>query len=172
MEEIWKIVNKFDERYEISNYGRFRNRKTGRILKQFNNKHGYYFIPLSFKGKVFNVYIHVYVAKLFVPNDENKPLVNHKDGDKHNNRCDNLEWVTYSENLRHAYKNNLRTSYLDKVIKRGTEHYMATITEEEVLKIRELYKQGLGCRKIAKILGISRNVAYGVTSGKTWKHVK
>lgn len=172
MEEIWKVVNEFDERYEISNYGNFRNRKTGRILKQFNDKHGYYFIPLSFKGKVFNISIHIYVARYFISNYENKPLVNHKDGNKHNNKYDNLEWATYSENLKHAYENNLRTSYLDKTIKRGSEHYNATITEKEVLEIRELHKQGFGCRRIAKILGISSATAYGVTSGKTWKHIK
>jgi hypothetical protein len=58
-------------------------------------------MSITFKGKV--EYVHRIIAKCFIPNIDNKKCVNHKDGNKHNNSVDNLEWVTYSENHLHAY---------------------------------------------------------------------
>ena len=100
--EEWK--NSFDPRYEISNNGNVRNKKTGRILKQSPNKHGYARVSFS-NGLGKNpkiVFPHREVAILFIPNPDNKPEVNHKDGDKMNPSMENLEWVTSKENNIHA----------------------------------------------------------------------
>lgn len=106
--EIWKIHSNFGKFVEFSNLGRVKSYyrySTGRILnnREVNNL-GY--VRIRIAGKRYS--LHRYIAKLFVPNPENKPEVNHKDGNKLNNRADNLEWATRSENQKHAYKLGLQ----------------------------------------------------------------
>ena len=112
MKEIWKAIKDYEGKYEVSNLGRVKslertsrlNRKIKeRILAPREHTGGYLRVQLSRK----DFYIHRLVAETFIPNPENKPMVNHKDGNKHNNCVDNLELVTHSENEKHAYKNNL-----------------------------------------------------------------
>ena len=102
--EEWKIINDTTN-YEISNSGRVRNIKTGRILKGRLSKSGYLQVNLTMKEtlKQKNYYIHRLVAIYFIENPENKREVNHKDGDKINNHVENLEWVTSSENQKHKH---------------------------------------------------------------------
>ena len=107
--------------YKISNYGnilsigRIIMRSSGRkqtfkekILKTQINPKGYPTITLRINGKKHCFEIHRLVAKCFVTNNDNKPLAHHEDGNKKNNYYKNLIWSTYSENIIHAYKNNLR----------------------------------------------------------------
>jgi len=98
------------ENYSVSNKGEFRNDTTGLILKPRKNNSGYLFCNLwnrkDRKNKA--VYIHRMVALYFVSGDKNL-IVNHKNGIKTCNEDINLEWVTYSENLSHAYRTNLRS---------------------------------------------------------------
>lgn len=105
MKEIWKPIPEFPN-YECSNMGRIKNVKTNTILRgttRMNGK-GYSFIDLyNFdEHKRKNAQIHRIVATLFVENPENKPNVNHIDGNKSNNVYTNLEWCTQLENTRHA----------------------------------------------------------------------
>lgn len=95
--------------YQVSNLGQIKSipRKyvtKERLLNQYN-RNGYLCVGLQ--GPKYR-YVHILVAEAFIPNPENKPTVNHKDGNKHNNRVDNLEWATYSENLKHALDNGLK----------------------------------------------------------------
>jgi len=100
--EIWKKINfenlNFSNDYEISSFGNIRNFKTKRILKINNKKDGYSNITLN--GKTF--VLHRLVAIAFIDNPNNKPTVNHIDKNKHNNKLDNLEWATYSEQSLHS----------------------------------------------------------------------
>lgn len=120
MKEIWRDIAGFEGLYQVSNLARvksFRVSKrlwntTGNILKPcecaINNGKGYKFVGLhGFDKRVKHVMIHRLVAKTFIPNPDNKPQVNHKDADKHNNSISNLEWVTISENSIHAEKMGL-----------------------------------------------------------------
>lgn len=106
MKEEWRPVVGYEDRYEVSNQGRVRNSK-GLIMKPSLHRDGYLWIGLVSKTMPYNVSVHRLVAKAFLPNPENKPTVNHKDGCKTNNQVDNLEWATYSENVRHAYANHM-----------------------------------------------------------------
>lgn len=96
-------------KYEISSTGYVKNKKTGRILSPESYKDkSYLFVGLCGDGGRKMKLIHRMVAEAFIPNPDNKPEVNHKDGNKTNNRVDNLEWVTSSENVIHAYNTGLK----------------------------------------------------------------
>lgn len=100
--EQWLPINGFDN-YEVSNLGQVRNKKTNRILKQAHQNSGYSIVSLRRGGTTKTYAIHRLVMEAFNPRqDANKLDVNHKDWNKLNNKLDNLEWTTRSENLLHG----------------------------------------------------------------------
>ena len=118
MEKIWKPVYSYDGYYEISNFGDIRsvdrtvNSKTNRLcrgkeLKQVKDHDGYCCVQLSKSGKRKVFFIHRLVMLSFIGFNGDKIQVNHKNGIKSDNNINNLEWVTPSENTRHAWKTGL-----------------------------------------------------------------
>lgn len=109
MEESWKDIERYDGEYQISNMGRVKsfkyNKTKGMILKTCEINSGYLLVDLMKNGVRERKLVHRLVAEAFVHNDdeENKTVVNHIDGNKHNNTYTNLEWVTYSGNSIHAF---------------------------------------------------------------------
>lgn len=93
--------------YMITEDGRVYNDKTGRYLKPQHNKKGYLVVRVTVNKIKHTIRIHREVAKAFIENPLNKPQVNHIDGNKENNKVENLEWVTGQENVNHAMKNGL-----------------------------------------------------------------
>ena len=119
MEEIWKDIVGYEGLYVVSNLGRVKSirYKNSRILKPHLNERGYLVVGLSKNGKAKIYKVHRLVMISFVGYLEGKDQVNHIDGNKTNNRLDNLEWCTQSENLRHAYDNGLAKKEKHKVRK-------------------------------------------------------
>lgn len=105
MKEIWKDIEDYEGLYQVSNFGRIKRVTTGRILKGGKNKDGYLLVRL-YKNSIGSTKgIHRLVAKVFIPNPENKPEINHIDEDKTNNKVSNLEWMTAKENTNHGTRN-------------------------------------------------------------------
>lgn len=120
---IQKIPN-YDN-YFIYDNGDVLNASTGKILKGSIGEHGYKYYRLSKNNTKKMFYAHKLVAEAFLPNPDNLPVVNHKDGNKLNNNVDNLEWVSYSENITHAHQEKL----IKSVSKR--EYYKADLPNEK-----------------------------------------
>lgn len=109
MEEEWKDIKGYEGMYQISTLGRIKSFKCNRkrILKIGSNPLGYVIIGLWKDNKEKFYQVHRIVAETFIENVDNKKEVNHIDGNKRNNSIENLEWVTRSENMKHAIKNKL-----------------------------------------------------------------
>lgn len=107
--EIWKDIPDTKGYIQISSQGRARSLLSGkpRILKTQADKKGYLRLRVTIEQRKMTFKMHRAVANAFIPNPNNLPQVNHKDGDKSNNSVDNLEWCTNRENALHAIKNGL-----------------------------------------------------------------
>lgn len=103
MQEIWKDIEGFEGKYKISNLGRVYSIKNDIILKPGYDGKKYSTVSLYNKKK-YHFKIHRLVAKYFIPNPNNYPQINHIDGNKQNNRIDNLEWCDQSHNIKEAYR--------------------------------------------------------------------
>lgn len=148
MTEQWKAVPiyPYSQKYEVSNLGRVRNSKTGRIMKHQSTKNGYQLVGLRNRsGNRIRPTVHRLVARVFLgePIDERNE-VNHIDGVKTNNQVLNLEWVTRKENMSHALSNGLLfitpetrkqmvASRKLTYIKRRTSSIMSQVLVPEVL---------------------------------------
>lgn len=137
--ETWKDVVGYEGFYQISNHGRIKSLArsgSGTFIK--NDK---FLVPTINNGKYIRkqlnkngvgrcFFVHLLVAKAFIHNPENKPEINHKDGNKLNNHYSNLEWCTRQENMDHAMRTGLINMF-------GSNTNFAKFTDEQVLKIRK-----------------------------------
>ena len=139
MNEIWKVIKEYPN-YMISNYGNIKSlnyKRTGKeqILKQSINGRGYCYVNVSIKNKYKNISIHREVAKAFIPTDNVKMDINHKDGNKTNNYVDNLEWCTRSYNIQHAYNNGFKKGGKGMAYKKRCKLAIDLITSEETINM-------------------------------------
>lgn len=178
MNEKWVQVKGFPN-YAISNYGDIKS--VARVVKSRNgyrNKKEKILNPDTVKGGYLRVVlyddnlskkkymVHRLVAEHFIPNPKNKPQVNHLDGDKTNNRLNNLEWVTASENQMHAFRIGLSKP------KKGINSHFAKLTKEEVLDIRKQYQPHVFTAKmLANKYGVSQKCIRHILDGNSWAHL-
>lgn len=162
--EILKPIQGYENKYLISSYGRVWSIRSKKWLKYSVPSNGYAQVGLSLNNKRTSYMIHRLVAKTFLQKPTNKDYVNHIDGNKLNNRVNNLEWVTRSENEKHAFANKL------KIPTRGELSGQSKLTWEQVKIIRQMYnKQHYSTRHIAKIFNVGKSTIQSITSNHTWK---
>jgi hypothetical protein len=178
MKEIWKDIPGYEGYYQVSNYGKIMGvnrtlvyKKRGKehshfvkrkVLSQIINHKGYFRICLRKNGNSKQGNVSRLVAIAFVPNPENKPQVNHIDGNKLNDRVDNLEWVTARENIIHGYKNGLFPKK-----RKSKKHFK----KEDVFRIRDLIKtQTLS--SVAKEYNACVSTIHAIKHKINWKNLK
>jgi hypothetical protein len=174
MKEIWKPVPEWENLYEVSNLGNLRSVSRtirnryyeGQLLKLISGKSGYMYASLKDRSndRQCLALAHRLIAKVFIPNPDNKPQVNHIDGNKSNIGTTNLEWCTVSENAIHAFKTGLRRG------KRGTESHLALLDEQAVRFIK-INEYNLPQKILSQIVGISESQVHRIINNKRWKHV-
>lgn len=158
--EYWKNIDGW-ERYEVSTDGRIRNKESGCVLQSRANSCGYMRVGLCKHRKQKWVFVHRLVAEAFIANPDNKGQVNHKNGNKTDNRAENLEWVTASENQSHRRK---------VLMKDGSPKKQVRCVETGVVypSIHEAARQTNGCFKQISAVCTGK---YRTHMGKHWEFV-
>lgn len=161
---VWKSVAGF-EGYQVSSEGQIKL-KDGSIARGKPSKLGYVSVNLRKDGRNKVFMVHRLVASNFLTNPDTKPLVNHINGVKHDNRLVNLEWVTTSENTKHAVVTGLRKTA------KGPDNSLAKWTRSEVLLMRFLHMQGLSNAEIARRFNCPRVTSIQrIIAGKRYTNV-
>lgn len=186
--EIWKSIPNYEGLYEVSNYGNVRSLdrevidkngkilfKKGKILKKLLNDYGYFHVILSKQNKLKTHTVHRLVGIAFIDNPYNKIEINHINGIKTDNRVDNLEWCTRSENELHSYRvlgkiyispTTGKTGELSHKSKRVLQYYN-DILINEYCSTREAGKiNNINEKNIASCCRIERNKS----GGYSWKY--
>ena len=127
----WRPVVGFEGLYEVSSVGEVRSLRLGRIIARYKGHGGYMLVAVRRDAQSKVAKVHRLVAAAFIGTCPAGQQVNHIDGNKTNNHASNLEYVTGSQNIRHAVKAGLIPS--------GALHHKAKLTAQEVLEVRELY---------------------------------
>lgn len=181
LSEVWKPVKGFESFYEVSDCGNIRSieryinlpthsyLKKQKLLTQFKDGRGYKHVKLyDGFGHPKSLCIHRVVLPTFLENSDNLPEINHMDGNKLNNRLDNLEWCTRSYNIEHIYANGLR----DPSTYKGSGNHNSKLTEEQVINIRSdrrLYKSLY--RELAEKYNVGTTLIGYIVNNQVWNHV-
>lgn len=171
--EIWVDVPEFVGLYQMTSTGRFRSvpqhngkcgRKMGQEIKTRIGRAGYVFVALRKSGHRQNNYlVHRLLAAVFIPNPENKPCINHINSQRDDNRIENLEWCTYSENNAHAHRVGGQRAYY------GESHSQSKLTAAQAEEIRAKFKPRIYTYPmLSKEYGISIGALQAIISNKTW----
>lgn len=152
MKEIWKDIEGYEGLYQISNMGKVKslsrkmNKYTTRLLKLTKDKKGYTICSLYNKGLKTHK-VHRLVAKAFIPNPNNYPMINHIDGNKQNNNLNNLEWCDNSYNQLHAIRNGLKV-------------YKIGVNNKHSIPIIQIDKNGKKIKEWACAKDVYRELGY------------
>lgn len=165
----WKDVPGFEGYYKISKNGELFSlpRRTVRpgIRKSAIDRNGYKKVTLSKKCKLHYFTVHRLVALTYIPNPQNLPTVNHKDGNKLNNSIENLEWATYSYQQKHACAIGIKDHF-------GENHSQHKLKEYQVVEILKLLKLGnLSNKEIGILYNVTGCCINSIKRGRTWPKI-
>lgn len=164
--EIWKDVPGYEGLYQCSNFGRVKSfiYKKERILKSAKNNKGYLNVILT-KNKTHKQFkCHRLVLMSFIGVDIYKKEVNHINNIKHDNRLENLEWVTPKENVIHSFRTKLRNNVI------GERCFKSKLTSIQVLEIRSIGRTKT-LKEISEIYKIKEPSVWQIITKKSWKHI-
>ena len=178
MNNVWRDIPGYEGLYQASNDGHVKalERKSWngkvicirseRLLTPQKVAGGYYQICITPNNKQIRKYLHRLIAEAWISNPDNKPFINHKDGNKSNNSISNLEWCTRSENVKHAFATGLMCN-------KGEKSPVSKLKEEDVLSIRIRYYIGESTYRIFKSndYPISYTNIKDIIAKRTWAHI-
>jgi hypothetical protein len=180
--EIWKDIPAYEGLYMVSDQGRIKNvereyivhRKGGQYLKKVPcvirvgspTSEGYLGVKLTKDGVTKSFLAHRLVMAAFEPNPENKRTVNHKDGNKTNNRLTNLEWASDLEQIRHAYATGLKFNDVA-----GEKNPTAVLKVEDVIEIKRSLLRGERSCDLSRKYNVSHSAIQKIKTGHNWRHV-
>jgi hypothetical protein len=170
--EKWRQIDGYNGKYFISSVGRIkaitfykgepRMMYIKKLSQRTKTENEYIFTGLSANNTKKSEIIHRLVAKYFIPNPDKKPFVNHKNGVKWDNRVENLEWVTGSENTLHAVRNGLR------ITAKGEDAGQSLFTNAQVL---EIFNSQLSIPELCKIHKVHDTTIRSIKDGRNWSHL-
>lgn len=167
MTSQWKYVEDTDGRYVIFDDGTiltscYRFTHGPHFMRPFKTHNGYHRITLFVRGQHRKFFMHRLVAQAFMSRPSSQHEVNHKNGVKTDNRIENLEWVSKSENSLHAIRSGLQ------IVKRGTDAPGAKLTEQQVIDLYLARKRGEKNVSISRRTGVNHKTVSDIWLGKRW----
>jgi hypothetical protein len=168
MVEIWKDIPSWEGIYQVSNIGNIRSFHNNKVtLLKTDDSHGYRRCLLQKEGRKIKYLVHLLILLTFV-GDSSLPT-NHKNGVKHDNTLENLEYCTYSANNAHAYKHNLASN-------QGIRHPQARFTEAQIRRIKFIAlhmnpERGYWA-KLSRVFGVGHETIMAIVHERSWSHIK
>lgn len=167
--ETWRPVVGYEGRYEVSDAGRVRNARTGRVLRRYLGTHGYLHVCLPRnEGGQRTIKVHTLVLDAFVGARPAGFEASHLNHDRVDNRLVNLRWETHAQNMERSAASG-RLSPPPPT--RGESHRDAKLTAADVVEIRAAHAAGCGYRSLARRYGVNRTTIRRVGRRLTWRHV-
>lgn len=174
--EEWKLLPDWSA-YEVSSLGRVRRclpgngTWVGRVLRPNRHRQGYLLYRLMQDGLQRDVLGHILVAEAFLGGTPMGMECNHVNGVKDDNRIENIEVITHSQNMRHADRNGLRDPHKPNLKNRGSSNGMARLTETDVALIKRALSRNEHVAQIALQFGVAVHCISKIRNGTRWSHV-